>query len=158
MDVERFGRHMIELLPQLVRGFARHEHNYLSRGKITLPQLWTLEYLARQNGCPMSQLARFLHISRPATTGLIDRLIAQGLVRRLDDVRDRRVIRVHITAKGRRILTSIWEQKRRMLVEVFGQISPADRTQYLTTLERVVEILERRQPTSLARTARTRPA
>ena len=155
MDVERFGRRMVELLPQLIRGFARHEHNYLSRGKITLPQLWTLEYLVRSGKCPMNQIARFLDVSRPAATGLIDRLILQGLVRREGDKRDRRVVQVEITARGKGILNAIWEQKRRMLVHVFGQISPADRAQYLATLERVVGILHRPQPADRDSAVRT---
>ena len=146
MEAERFGRQMIELLPQLIRGFARHESNYLSRGKITLPQLWVLEYLSRKKGCPMNELAQFLSVSRPAATGLVDRLIAQGLVHREGDRQDRRVVRVEISAKGRRIVSHIWEQKRRMIVDVFGQISPVDRTQYLAILQRVVKILSQKNP------------
>jgi len=143
MDLERFGRRMIELLPQLVRGFARQEHNDLSRGKLTLPQLWALDVLARQaRGCPMKALAHALGISRPTATGLMDRLIAQGFTRRVADPSDRRVVRVMLTAKGQRVLANIWEQKRRTLVTVFGRISPADRAQYLSTLERVVSILD----------------
>ena len=143
MEIDRFGRRMIELLPQLIRGFARYESNYLSRGKITLPQLWVLEYLSRHKNAPMHELAFFLRVSRPAATGLMDRLIVQGLVRRAGDAKDRRIVRVNITAKGQRIITHIWEQKRRMVVKVFGRISPKDRGQYLGTLERVVGILNR---------------
>lgn len=147
MEIERFGRRMIELLPQLIRGFARYESNYLSRGKITLPQLWVLEYLSRHKNAPMHALASFLRVSRPAATGLMDRLIAQGMVRREGDARDRRIVRVNITPKGRKIITHIWEQKRRMVVQVFGRISPKDRAQYLGTLERVVGILAQNRPT-----------
>ena len=150
MEIERFSRRMIELLPQMVRGFARRESNYLSRGKITLPQLWALERLSRQGECPMNSLARFLGVSRPAATGLVDRLIAQGLVRREGDPLDRRIVRVEITAKGRGIVRTIWEQKRRMITEVFGQLPASDREQYLATVGRVVKILAQ-QP--LRRTA-----
>jgi len=143
MEIGRFGRRMIELLPQLIRGFARYESNYLSRGKITLPQLWVLEYLSRHKNTAMHELASFLRVTRPAATGLMDRLIVQGLVRREGDAKDRRIVRVNITAKGQRIINNIWEQKRRMVVQVFGRISPKDRAQYLGTLERVVGILNR---------------
>lgn len=145
MNAERFGQRVVTLLPQMIRGFARRESNYLSRGKITLPQLWVLEHLSRASDRPMNELARFLGISRPAATGLADRLIAQGLVRRREDPRDRRVVRVNLTPKGRKIQANLWEQKRRMLVEVFGKISPPDRAQYLATLERVVAILSENQ-------------
>lgn len=141
LPIEQFGQRMIELLPRMIRGFAQRESNYLSRGRITLPQLWVLEFLSRHGGCPMNELARFLRISRPAVTGLVDRLIVQGLVSRQGDLQDRRVVRVALTAKGQHVLSSIWSQKRRMLQEVFGRISSADRAQYLATLERVVEIL-----------------
>ena len=141
MVIEQFSRRLTELLPQLVRGFARHDHNHLTQGRITLPQLWAMEYLSRQGHAPMNEIARFLAISRPATTGLIERLIGQGLARRESDRRDRRIVRVTITAKGRRIVNNIWEQKRRTLTKVFRQISPGDRAQYLATLKQVVNIL-----------------
>ena len=139
--LEQFGKRMVELLPQMVRGFAQRESNYLSRGKISLPQLWVLEYLSRRENSPMNKLAQFLRISRPDATNLVDRLISQDLVGRTGDPGDRRVVRVHMTSKGKRILADIWNQKRRMLVEVFGKISPKDRAQYLCTLEQVVAIL-----------------
>lgn len=146
MDLDRFGRRMIELLPQLVRGIARHEHNSLSRGEITLPQLWALEHLARRaGGSPMQELARALGISKPAATGLIDRLIAQQCVHRGRDSQDRRVVRAAITPKGRRLLAGIWEQKRRAITSVFGHVSPSDRAQYLAILERVVASLAAQQ-------------
>ena len=158
MDVALFGRRMIELMPKVVRGFARHEHNYLSRGAITLPQLWVLEHLLRQStGCPMNELADFLRISRPAATGLINRLMAQRLVRRAHDVGDRRIVRVAITRKGHQILTNIWEQKRRRIIEVFGQISPRDRAQYLAILERVVAILSQQHPVRQPTRTHARP-
>lgn len=141
MNINQFGERIVVLLPRMIRGFARRESNYLSEGRITLPQLWVLEYLSRNKEAPMNQLARFLRISRPAATGLADRLIAQGLVSRQGDLRDRRVIRVALTAKGAKILSNIWNQKRRMLQEVFGQIPAADRARYLAILERVTKIL-----------------
>lgn len=141
MDIDRFGDRMIELLPQMIRGFAQRETNALARGKITLPQLWVLEHLSRREGCPMNELARLLRVSRPAVTGMADRMIAQGLISRQDDPKDRRIVRVRLTGKGHRILRTIWDQKRRMLVDVFGRIAPGRREQYLGTLEQVVQIL-----------------
>jgi len=128
MELEQFGNRMVELLPKLMRGVTQQEHNYLSRGKITLPQLWVLGYLSRQKVLtPMNVLAKSLGISRPAATGLVDRLISQGLVRREGDKKDRRIVRVAITARGEVIISDIWEQKRKTVMKVFGQISAEER-------------------------------
>lgn len=132
---------MIELLPQLMRGVTRYESNALSRGTITLPQLWAMECVSRRDGCSMHELARALNVSRPAATGLMDRLVANGLARRTGDALDRRVVRVAITAKGHHIVRDIWTQKRRAIAQVFGRLSAQDRTEYLRILERVVETL-----------------
>ncbi|NJD21033.1 MAG: MarR family transcriptional regulator [Gemmatimonadetes bacterium] len=48
-----------------------------------------------------SDLGRLLTVHRSNVTGLLDRLEAQGLVRRQDDVKDRRVYRVALTEAGR---------------------------------------------------------
>jgi len=137
---------MIELMPQCIRGFSHHEHNYLSRGKITMPQLWVLECLSRCEGRLMSEIADFLGVSRPAATGLVDRLIAQELVSRDDISDDRRTVKIRITPKGKKIVMNVWEQKRRTLVKVFSQLSPRDREEHIKILERVVEVLGQQIP------------
>ncbi|MEI7998127.1 MAG: MarR family transcriptional regulator, partial [Candidatus Omnitrophota bacterium] len=82
MEVKDFSKRMIELMPACIRGFHSYESNYLSQGHISLPQFWALEYLSRQGPTLMNEIASFLNISRPAATGLIDRLIASKLVSR----------------------------------------------------------------------------
>jgi len=140
MNIEEFARRVIELTPQIIKGFLRHEHNYLTRGEITLPQFWVLDYLSHNEKCKMNNLAKHLRISPPATTGLIDRLIAQGLVARKDDLRDRRIVWIELTAKGKDVISSISKQKIRALIKVFTKISSKDRSYYLNILEQIVKI------------------
>lgn len=142
MDIQEFSKRMVELMPQCIRGFAHYEYNYLSRGQITLPQFWALEYISRKGDCLMSDLAGSLNISRPAATGLVDRLISQKLVSREDDSEDRRVVKIHITAKGKKIVSNIWDQKKRTIISVFSKLSAQDRRQHLRIFEQVVDILK----------------
>ncbi|MDD5594926.1 MAG: MarR family winged helix-turn-helix transcriptional regulator [Candidatus Omnitrophica bacterium] len=140
MNIEEFASRVIELFPQIIRGFKQYENNYLTRGEITLPQFWLLNYLERNGKSKMNYLAKHLKISPPATTGLIDRLIHQGLVVRKDDLHDRRIVWIESTAKGKGIIENISKQKTQALIKVFGKISPKDREHYLNILEQVVKI------------------
>ena len=140
MDIKEFANKVIELFPQIIRGFKQYENNYLTRGEITLPQFWALDYLDRNGKSKMNNLAQHLKISPSATTGLMDRLIAQGLVVRKADFHDRRIVWIELTAKGRGIIKSITKQKTETLIKVFGKISPKDREHYLNILEQVVKI------------------
>ena len=140
MNIHEFACRIIELLPQIIKGLSHYEHNDLTRGEITLPQFWALDYLDQKETCKMSGIAQHLGISRAATTGLIDRLIVQKLVARKDDPEDRRIVWIECTPKGRGVICSIRKQKIQTLIKVFSKISPKDRKHYLSILEQVVKI------------------
>jgi len=56
----------------------------------------------RPGGCTQSELSRSLIMHRSNVTGLVDRLEADGLVKRTDDPADRRAVRAEVTALGRK--------------------------------------------------------
>jgi len=73
-------------------------------------QQWAvLEILseAGPTGIPLSELGESLDVTKGNITGLIDRMERDGLAKRKDDPRDRRVIRAVTTAKGKKVLRDI---------------------------------------------------
>lgn len=69
----------------------------------TLPRFDVLSALdRRRSGISMSELSQSLMVSGGNVTGVIDRLITDGLVRREVDPKDRRSITVKMTPAGRR--------------------------------------------------------
>ena len=140
MNIEEFARRVIELSPQISKGFLQQEHNYLTRGEISLPQFWALDYLSRNAKTKMNCLAKHLKITPSATTGLIDRLITQQLVARKNDPRDRRLVWIELTPKGKGVIAGIRKQKIKSLIKIFSRIAQGDREHYLDILEQVVKI------------------
>jgi DNA-binding MarR family transcriptional regulator len=55
----------------------------------------------------VSELADYLLLRHHSTVELVDRAEAAGLVRRIADVRDARLVRIRLTAKAERILTEL---------------------------------------------------
>jgi DNA-binding MarR family transcriptional regulator len=55
----------------------------------------------------VSELADYLLLRHHSTVELVDRAEAAGLVRRIADMRDARLVRVRLTAKGERILAEL---------------------------------------------------
>jgi DNA-binding MarR family transcriptional regulator len=140
MNLEDFSIKVNELHPQIIKALTQHEHNYLSRGQITLPQFWALDYLYSNGKSKMNILAKHLKISPAATTGLIDRLITQNLVIRKNGLDDRRIVWIELTSKGRDVISDIKRQKIHSLVKIFDRISPEDRKHYLNILEQLLKI------------------
>jgi DNA-binding MarR family transcriptional regulator len=81
---------------------ARLETDLAAQG-LSLAKVGVLRILAQAAGpLPLSELAKHSHCVRSNMTQLVDRLEADGLVRRVSDGRDRRIRRVALTAAGRR--------------------------------------------------------
>ena len=139
--MEAFADRVTELFPQLARGMARHGNNYLTKGAITLPQLWVLGYLTRQRECPMCELADFMKMGLSSVTGMVDRLAKQKLAERRRAETDRRVVFVDITAKGRKVLMEIMAQRRKTTLELFETLTAEERQVYLCILEKLVKKL-----------------
>ena len=71
-----------------------------SEAELTTSQLRILFVLYAEPGSPLGYLAAQLRVSPPTASGLVDRLVRQGYVRREDDTQDRRVVRHRLTERG----------------------------------------------------------
>lgn len=68
--------------------------------ELTVTQLLILLMLRETPGVPAGALAESLRVTPPTVTGLVDRLVRCGAVRRDEDPRDRRLVRNVLTERG----------------------------------------------------------
>lgn len=103
------------------------------------PHYLILCFLVRE-GLPISEIGKRLHRSRPNMTALIDRLIEEGKVRREHDEKDRRVVNIVITDRGRHYL----EERRRIIRDNIKRnisaLSRRDQEIFCDSLENVTSI------------------
>ena len=94
---------------------------------ITLPQFDVLAELdAAGEPQTMSALSRRLMVSNGNVTGVIDRLVRAGLVRRTPSAEDRRVQYIALTPKGRRRFTTMATAHEGWIDELLGGLEQAD--------------------------------
>ncbi|WP_411838298.1 MarR family winged helix-turn-helix transcriptional regulator [Paracoccus sp. ME4] len=86
----------------VTRGAENHLRDYLRRAHgTTLPRFDVMAALWRKReGVTMSELSRLLLVSNGNATAVVDRLEADGMVRREAENGDRRRIRVRLTPEG----------------------------------------------------------
>lgn len=78
---------------------ARHLlYNRLGAGHAFPP---VLDYLVEHDGCSQREIGQFLHREPATVTTTIDNMVRAGLVERAMDKKDRRRVKLHVTAKGR---------------------------------------------------------
>lgn len=114
-DWERFGdplQSFGHLARVTFRAFARTlEARTLPHG-ITIGQWRFLRELWREDGITQRELSTRLDMREPSTVAAVRSLENAGLVRRERDEHDRRKIRVHLTAKAKRLRSPLLRHVR----------------------------------------------
>lgn len=75
----------------------------LARYGLTAPQWAILARLWGEDGQSPSIIGKSLHFDKPTITGIVDRLEQKGLVKKIRDIEDRRVVRVYLTEDGKKL-------------------------------------------------------
>jgi len=132
-----FADSLDEIMADIVRAFMRQKSDELFKGKITMPQFFLMLFLKKQGESRMTDIARVLSVTTAAATGVVERLVKGGYVTRVFDPHDRRIIRVRLSPKGSATVHKVIEQRRQMIISIFGKVSQDDREQYLAILRRV---------------------
>jgi DNA-binding MarR family transcriptional regulator len=144
-SIVEFAQKMDQIMPEIMKGFVRRQHNDVYKGKITFPQLLILELLNRQGASKMTDLAKFMKVTTAASTGIVQRLVLLGYVQREYDQSDRRIIRIKLSVKGAGFLKKINQQRTQSVIRIFSQISEDDRKEYLRILMQVKDILDQEE-------------
>src|SRR3954468_24233614 len=92
---------------------------------------------AKREPLPLGNLSRELHCVKSNITQLMDRLEADGLVRRMADPEDRRSVRAEITEEGRRRYEAGWRAVQEARQGMLKRLSESEREQLLGLLARM---------------------
>jgi MarR family 2-MHQ and catechol resistance regulon transcriptional repressor len=102
---------------------------------LSMPKFSVLNELVRANeAVSLSELASRLSCVRSNMTQLVDRLESDGLVRRVDDPKDRRSVRAALTDEGRARQEAGAGEMARVYENFEAQVGPEERA----TLERLL--------------------
>jgi DNA-binding MarR family transcriptional regulator len=106
----------------------------------TLPRFDAMAALHRHGkSMTMTALSRELIVSNGNVTGLVDRLVADGLVMRTAADGDRRAIHVRLTPKGQRAFEVMAAAHEAWVEELLAGVRPADANLIMELLERRTE-------------------
>ena len=82
----------------------------------------------------MKDFSERLGVSQSTVTQLADRLVKRGLIDRLADSSDRRVVRLRISAIGKSLLVTVDQERKRTLHALWGRLNETERDEALRGL------------------------
>ena len=104
---------------------------------MSTPQLKALLLISEENAIRMRELARKLGGSFSNATVLVDRLVERGLVERMMEPQDRRVVLVRATEDGKLLIEQLVTSWRTLTESLLEGLSPKD----LKTVREALDIL-----------------
>lgn len=141
MSINQFSEKLAILMPKVMRLMTKRQSDELFKGKITLPQFMVMEFLYRENSAIMSKIAEILSVSAPAATGIVDKLVRDGYLKRENTSDNRRIILIKLSQKGKKTIEKAIKQRQLLIKDIFGKLEEKERLQYLQILTKIYKFL-----------------
>jgi DNA-binding MarR family transcriptional regulator len=122
---EKCARCVLETIPMVMRVIRKEMRGHRESG-LSVPQFRVLIHLSRNDGVSLSDVAQHLGLTLPATSKMIDVLVARNLVSRSMDPVDRRRVVLAPTELGRSSTLAAREATQSRLAERLARLAPTD--------------------------------
>lgn len=111
-----------------------HQKTYV----VTPSQWGMLSLLYEENGLTIGTISQRRGVDAPTVTGIVKRLEQNGLVERLHDREDRRVVKVYLTAEGRNAMGFLPEVVRAFDAILARGFTEGEQRDLLTRFQQII--------------------
>ena len=108
---------------------------------VNMSQLKAMTAFSEDSLLSMGELCKMANIKMPSMTEVVDRFEKEGILERIRNNEDRRVVKVKMTAKGKKMHKEVLKRRANELTKMFGVLTTEDRTKLVDSLKNVSEIL-----------------
>jgi DNA-binding MarR family transcriptional regulator len=108
---------------------------------VNMSQLKAMTVFSEDSPLSMGELCKMANVKMPSMTEVVDRFEKEGILERIRDNEDRRVVKVKMTAKGKKMHQEVLKRRADELTKMFGVLTTQDREKLVDSLKSVSEIL-----------------
>jgi DNA-binding MarR family transcriptional regulator len=138
----RYDFRILQSVRKIIRAVDTYSKKLADEHDITAPQLVCLLAIVEEETTTTKELAQRIHLSPSTVVGILDRLEKKGLVKRLRDTVDRRVVNVMATSEGRELAEHAPSPLQDSLADSLERLPEAEQATIALSLERVVDLME----------------
>ncbi|MFC2012498.1 MarR family winged helix-turn-helix transcriptional regulator [Chloroflexota bacterium] len=123
MDKATLIKQIIQLQQRMFNSMVQHTPEAWMDISLTIDQLKSLLFIDFQGSTNFKMLATALRVTPPNVTGIIDRLLGQGLVSREENPENRRMMILKTTDKGKTLLAKLKESKTGQMSSILDKLT-----------------------------------
>lgn len=134
MTPEACAALLLEVTPLVMRTIRTHMRGQRA-ADLSVPQFRALGFVHRHPGASLSDLAEHIGLTLPATSRMVDGLVARQYVLRQLSSADRRSVALTLSAKGKTMLDTTRQGTLSHLTELVAGLTPEERSEIARSLE-----------------------
>ena len=129
-------------LRRIIRSVDIYSRKIKTEFGLTTPQLICLQHVVDNCDVTLSQLTKNVNLSGSTVTGIVDRLEAKELLKRVRSTKDRRKVYLKPTRRGREVVASAPSPLQDKLSGALNKLEEAEQLRIAKSLESVVAMME----------------
>lgn len=131
----------MDSLRRIVKALENYARTVEKRFDLTGPQLWALWELDKRGPMGVKELAACMQTDASTLVGVVDRLVAKGLMVREPDARDKRRVLLVLTPAAREMLLQAPHPAQGHLLSGLKQLGPEQVENLYESLQVLEEVL-----------------
>lgn len=139
---KRTARGKLMLLDTYIRALAKRLYlRPAAKGvaaELANSEIFSCEALGRKGRCMMTELAKECGFALSSMTGIVDRLLTKGYVKRFRSDVDRRSVFVELTKKGQHVYQECLEAEMGLIIGMMDALDPEEQEALLDLLGKAV--------------------
>jgi MarR family 2-MHQ and catechol resistance regulon transcriptional repressor len=120
-----------------MRALTRYAAAGIEGTGLGLSDFGVLEVLLHKGPLPVNMIGPIVDLTPGSISTAVDRLVAKGLVSRVESTQDRRVRIVALSARGKDLIASAFRKHSGQMKTVFSELSPEELCGLETVLKKV---------------------
>jgi len=133
---------IMQSLRRIFKAIQDYSQEVSHKFGITGPQLWALKTLSTNGSLPLGQLSKMMYLHPSTITGVVDRLEKKGYVVRDRVHKDRRVVMVQLTSKGKKIVSKAPNPIQGKMVYGLNRLQQKNLNSIYDTVEELMGLAE----------------
>ncbi|PHS19396.1 MAG: MarR family transcriptional regulator [Blastopirellula sp.] len=129
-------------LRRILRATELYARNLAQAVGLTPAQLRVLQIVDQKTSATPKTLANQMGVSQATVTSLVDKLVKQGMVKRVPSELDRRHVNVVVTPLGHSTIEDAPDALQQRYVYAFAELADWEQAQLVSSLERVAHMLD----------------
>jgi MarR family transcriptional regulator, 2-MHQ and catechol-resistance regulon repressor len=118
--------HVWLVMMKAMRALTRYAAAGIEETGLGLSDFGVLEVLLHKGPLPVNTIGPIVDLTPGSISTAVDRLVAKGLVSRIESTQDRRVRIVALSARGKDLIASAFRKHSEQMKRVFSELSPEE--------------------------------